>query len=334
FLSLWDALRRAGIDAAAFARLAARSGQQAGLTGRRFTALARIAEAYEDALARRGVVDGVGARARLPSRLADDDQLSRGRLSALLDGADTLEVEVAGELPVIRARLWQALARRGLRVRVAVPELPGAEVDAELHGALEWMRRNLVEEAPSVELVSRVLISGTVVGRMNDDRDRAIGNRMTLDRDDADRMNDRPLAGAALIPFVSPERGRALVDPLQGKLKLIDAGDERGELRAATAHIRGLIQSGVAPHRITLALPRLLPARQRVLAALDAAEIPVEELRGQPVLSAAPLRLTFALIDAAERDLPREALAAVLESAYVARGDAPLLLAALRDAGS
>jgi RecB family exonuclease len=52
------------------------------------------------------------------------------------------------------------------------------------------------------------------------------------------------------------------------------------------------------------------------------------------VLSAAPLRLTLALIDAAERELPREALAEVLESAYVARRDASSLLAALREAGS
>ncbi|NVB42949.1 PD-(D/E)XK nuclease family protein [Pseudenhygromyxa sp. WMMC2535] len=317
FLVLWDNLRRAGLDARGFSQLAARLSRRGqSLTGRRFTALAEIATAYETKLGQRGVFDGVGARARLPERVADRERLGDARLRALVDGASCLEVVVGGELPVIRARLWQALARRGLQVRAEVPVLPPALAGAELGGAglttelataLEILRRNLVEEAPAVELISRPL-TGEGAG---------------------------PLAAAGLIPFVPETQAARLVDPaLRGKLELIDAGDERAELRSACAKIRALLQAKVAPHRITVALPRLGIARARVLAAFDAAEIPVEESRGQPVMDAAPLRLAFALIEAAERDLPREALAAVLESAYVARRDAPLLLAALRDAGS
>jgi RecB family exonuclease len=310
FLELWDTLRRAGIDHGGFTRLAERLAgdrRARGLSARRFAALARIASAYEQRLATRNVVDAVGARVRLPAAIAE---LGRRRLAALVDGANTLWVERSAELPLIRARMWEALARAGLEVAVEVPVLPSTigEVAPELASALELLRRNLVEEAPSVELIARPL-SG----------------------DDA--TND--FANAGLIPFVSPTRARALVNPsLRNKLTLIDAEDQRAELRGVCAAIRELLHRGVAPHRITIAVPRLGLVRQRVLAALDAAELPHEETRGQPVIQAAPLRLTLALIDAAERELPREALAGVLESAYVARRDAASLLAALREAGS
>lgn len=310
FLELWDTLRRAGIDAAGFERLAerlARDQRTQGLSARRFAALARIASAYERRLAARDVVDGVGARVRLPAAIAS---LGRARLAALTDGARRLWVERTAELPLIRARMWEALARAGLEVAIEIPVLPGSigEVASELAGALELLRRNLVEEAPSVELIPTPLAGGEDTGEF---------------------------ASAGLIPFVSPAKARALVNPtLRSKLTLIDAEDQRAELRGVCAAIRELLHRGVAPHRITIAVPRLGLVRHRVLAALDAAELPHEETRGQPVIQAAPLRLTLALIDAAERELPREALADVLESAYVARHDSASLVAALREAGS
>src|SRR5690606_10015786 len=142
-------------------------------------------------------------------------------------------------------------------------------------------------------------------------------------------------ASAGLIPFVPPAKGRALVNPtLRSKLALIDAEDQRAELRGACAAIRELLHRGVGPHRVRVAVPRPGRPRHRVLAALDAAELPHEETRGRPVIQAPPLRLTLGLIDAAERELPREALADVLESAYVARRDSASLLSALREAGS
>lgn len=311
FLELWDTLRRAGIDRRGFERLALRMANERrspSLSARRFAALARIASAYERRLEARGVVDSVGARVRLPAAIM---QLGRRRLAALVDGASRLWVERSPELSLIRARLWEALARAGLELAVEVPVLPEAlgEVGAELGHALELLRRNLVEEAPSVELVATPLV-GTNAG---------IGK----------------FAAAGLIPFVSPARARGLVGPtLRAKLALIDAEDQRAELRGVCAGIRELLHDGIAPHRITIAVPRFGLARHRVLAALDAAELPYEETRGQPVIQAAPLRLTLALIDAAERELPREALAGVLESAYVARHDTSLLLRALREAGS
>ncbi len=315
FLELWDTLRRAGIDRAGFERLAerlARGRQSAGLSARRFAALARIAGAYERRLEARKVVDGVGARTRLPAAIAS---LGRRRLASLADGATRLWVERSAELPVIRARMWEALARAGLEVAVEVPVLPGSaggeglgEVAPELAGALELLRRNLVEEAPSVALISKPLLGGEDVGE---------------------------LAGAGLIPFVGPSEARALINPaLRSKLTLIEGEDQRAELRGVCAAIRELLHAKVAPHRITIAVPRLGLARARVLAALDAAELPYEETRGQPVVGAAPLRLTLALIDAAERELPREALADVLESAYVTWRSSTSLLAALREAGS
>lgn len=317
FLELWDTLRRAGIDRRGFERLAARlSRRPDSLSGRRFTALARIATAYEARLEARGVPDSVGARVLLPRAIAS---LGRHRLASLVDGARVIEVERSAELPVIRARMWEALACAGLEVAVEVPVLPAGddEVAPELVGALELLRRNLVEEAPSVDLRPIPLL------------------------DDGAK-----LAAAGLIPFVPASRGRALVNASlrnkspgspgddKNRLELIDAEDERAALRGVCAAIRELLHSGVAPHRVTIAVPRLGLARHRVLAALDAAELPCEETRGQPVLQAAPLRLTIALIDAAERELPREALAAVLESAYVARRDTSALLSALREAGS
>ncbi|WP_146155782.1 PD-(D/E)XK nuclease family protein [Enhygromyxa salina] len=329
FLELWDTLRRAGIDRVGFERLASRlSGRRDSLSGRRFAALAKIAGAYEARLRARKVVDGVGARVALPRAIGE---LGRHRLAALVDGARVIEVERGAELPVIRARLWEALARAGLEVAVEVPVLPsgslepgadsaedrqpgeGAASSAEenfapdLLASLELRRRNLVEDAPSVELVPRPL-----------------GGE-----------KEAKLAVAGLIPFVTPSRARALVNPtLRAKLELLDAEDERAALRGVCASIRALLQRGVAPHRVAIVVPRLGLARHRVLAALDAAELPCEETRGQPVIHAAPLRLAIALIDAAERDLPREALAAVLESAYVGRGDTSSLLMALREAGS
>lgn len=307
FASLWDSLRRAGIDAAGFAGLARRASRRAdSLTGRRFEALARIASAYTARLHARGMVDAVDARARLPAAVAE---LGAGRLRALVDGAAQLDIDASPELPVIRARLWQALATAGLRVRVEIPVLPSelGAVASELSTALEAVRRSLVEDAPSVELVPRQL----------------------LGRDSG------PLAGAGLIPFVDGGEARALVRPaLRTGLELVEAEDERAALRGVSAAIRALLQRGVPPHRITVAVPRLAFVRQRVLAALDAAELPREETRGLPVIQAAPLRLTLALVDAAERALPRDALGQLLESAYVGRRDAHALLAALRRAGS
>jgi RecB family exonuclease len=307
FLELWDTLRRAGIDHAGFERLASRLSQRDdSLTGRRFAALAKLASAYESRLRARGVVDAVGARSRLPEAIAE---LGHRRIAALVDGAQTIAVERSAELPVVRARMWEALARVGLEVAVEIPVLPARldEVTPELLASLEQLRRNLVDEAPSVTLVRRPLL-GEHVG---------------------------PLAAVGLIPFVSSSAARGLVDPpLRERLELLDAEDERASLRGVCASIRELLHRGVAPHQITIAVPRLGLARTRVLAALDAAELPSEETRGQPVLQAAPLRLSLALIDAAERELPREALAEVLESAYVDRRDTSALLLALREAGS
>src|SRR5690606_9902419 len=90
FLELWDTLRRAGVDAVGFERLADRLGRTQGLSARRFAALARIASAYERRLAAREVVDAVGARVRLPAAIGS---LGRGRLAALTDGARRLWVE-------------------------------------------------------------------------------------------------------------------------------------------------------------------------------------------------------------------------------------------------
>lgn len=326
FLILWDTLRRAGLGPRDLERLAQRLAGGAGgrtqLSARRFAALARIASAYEEQLRRRRVVDGVGARARLPERLGE---LGEGRLLALLDGARRIEVEASADVSVLRARLWEALARRGIAVVVGVPELPGAETNAEsesqnesqnesqsesqtseLAAAFELARRNLVDEAPSVELLPEVL-----------------------------GADDGVLARVARMPFMDAARAKTLVNPeLRSRLRLIEAGNERAELRLVCARIRELLHEGVPPHEICVAAPRLGLARARILAAFDAAQLPVEEARGQPVLHAAPLRLALALVEAAERDLPREGLAGVLESAYVARRDSAALLAALREAGS
>ena len=307
FLELWDTLRRAGIDREGFSKLAARlSRHDDSLTGRRFSALAEIAGAYEDRLRARSVVDSVGARVRLPEAIAE---LGQRRLASLLDGAGTIAVEPGAEMPVVRARMWEALARAGFEVAVEIPVLPARidDVSPELLGSLEQLRRNLVDEAPSVGLIRRPLL-GEHVG---------------------------PLAAVGLVPFMPAHAGRELIDAkVRERVELLDAEDERASLRGVCASIRELLHRGVPPHQITIAVPRLALARTRVLAALDAAELPSEESRGQPVIHAAPLRLSFALIDAAERELPREALATVLESAYVARRDASALLMALRDAGS
>jgi RecB family exonuclease len=118
-------------------------------------------------------------------------------------------------------------------------------------------------------------------------------------------------------------------------VRLLEAEDLRAELRAACAEIRSLLHAGVAPHRITLAVPRLAWHRTHIVAALDVAEIPWQESRPRMLLQqAAPLRLVGELLDAAERTLPREALAAILESAYVAKPGAAVLVRALREAGS
>ena len=303
FLELWDALRRAGIDRDDFVRLADRLGRagarsgSTGLSARRFAALARIAAAYEDRLRAREVVDGAGARLRLPAALAE---LSPGRVRALLDGASVLEFDGIGEVSIVRARMLEALAQAGVRVRVILPEVPPNLAAAELSAALELSRRNLVDEAPSVELVAR------------------------------------PLARAGLLAFVSAGSARGLIDPrMAQRTRLLDAEDLRAELRGVCAAIRELLHRGVAPHRITLAVPRLPWHRTRVIAALDSAEIAWDETRPRALLQhAAPLRLALALIEAAERELPREELAPVLESAYVAKRGASMLIQALREAGS
>jgi RecB family exonuclease len=300
FLELWDALRRAGIDREGFVRLATRLGRstaQHSLSARRFEALARIAAAYEDRLSDRQVVDGSGARLRLPAALAE---LNPSRLRALLDGASVLEFDGIGEVSVVRARMLQALAQAGVRVRVIVPEVPPNLAAAELSAALELSRRNLLDEAPNVELIGR------------------------------------PLGRAGMLAFVGASQVRSLIDPdMPRRIRLVDAEDLRAELRGVCAAIRELLHRGVAPHRITLAVPRLPWHRTRVIAALDSAEIAWEETRPRALLQhAAPLRLSLALIEAAERDLPREELAGVLESAYVAKRGASMLIQALREAGS
>ncbi|MFV8750151.1 PD-(D/E)XK nuclease family protein [Nannocystaceae bacterium ST9] len=304
FLELWDALRRAGIERDDFVRLAERlartnprSSPGPSLSARRFEALAKIAAAYEDRLAARQVVDGAGARLRLPAALAE---LSPSRIRALLDGASVVEFDGIGEVSVVRARMLQALARADVRVRVLVPEVPPNLAAAELGVALELSRRNLIDEAPDVELIAR------------------------------------PLARAGLLAFVAPGSARSLIDPrMAQRIRLLDAEDLRAELRGVCAAIRDLLHAGVAPHRITLAIPRLPWHRTRVIAALDSAEIAWDEARPRTLVQhAAPLRLALALIEAAERGLPREELAAVLESAYVIKRGSSLLIQALREAGS
>jgi RecB family exonuclease len=299
FLELWDALRRAGIDREGFERLASRLGRSgaASLTARRFEALARIAAAYEDRLREREVVDGSGARLRLPEALSE---LSLGRLRSLLDDARVLEFDGIGEVSVVRARMLQTLARKGIRVRVIVPEVPPNLAAAELSAALELSRRNLLDESPDVELIGR------------------------------------PLGRAGLLAFVGAGQARNLIDPdMARRIRLLDAEDLRAELRGVCAAIRELLHRGVAPHRITLAVPRLPWHRTQMIAALDSAEIAWDETRPRALLQhAAPLRLSLALIEAAERDLPREELAAVLESAYVAKRGSSQLIQALREAGS
>ena len=314
FAQLWDTLREAGVDVEGFARITtrlARDRRGPALSNRRLVALASIARAYEDRLAALGRVDAVGARARLPGAIAE---LGPARLRALCEGAGQLAVEPGTALPRIRARLWEALARAGLRVTVEVPVLPAAlgEVAAELAGGLEQLRRNLVEEAPSVELVSAPLV----------------------------QRGASPFAVAGVIPFVTPRKAAALVRAglgaeLDERVTIVEGEDLRAELRGLTAAIREQLHAGVAPQQITVAVARLTPSvRARLLAALDAAGLPSHEPLGRPLLSAAPLRLSFALLDAAERELPREDLAGILESAYVGRRDATLLLGALRRAGS
>lgn len=313
FLELWDALRRAGIEAESFMRLAERlsgrrsPGGEPSLTGRRLAALAGIAAAYEERLAARSVFDGAGARLRLPAKLA---VMSRERMIGLLDGANVLEIDGLAELSVVRARMLQAIAWVGVRVRVIVPEVPPAlgMIGSELVSALELARRALLDEAPAVEVIARPLAGP--------------------------RAN--PLGRVGVLPFVAAGQARSLVDPqLRQRVELIDAGDVRAELRGVCAAIRELLHRGVAPHQITIAVPRLAWHRQRIVAALDAAELPWEELRQRPLLQhAAPLRLALTLIEAAERQLPREELAVVLESAYVARRGAAALIQALREAGS
>ncbi len=297
FLQLWDALRRAGITRDDFVRLADRLRSSSSLSARRFDALARIAAAYEDRLSAREVIDGAGARLRLPAALAE---LGSGRIRALLDGAGVLEFDGIGEVTIVRARMLQALARAGVRVRVIVPEVPPRHslAAAELSAALELSRRNLLDEAPGVELIGR------------------------------------PLGHAGLLAFVGARAARELRFAVP-RTRLLDGEDLRAELRGVCAEIRELLHRGVAPHRITLAVPRLAWHRTRLIAALDSAEIGWDEIRPRALLQhAAPLRLALALIEAAERELPREELATVLESAYVAKHGASLLIQALREAGS
>lgn len=294
FLLVWDALRAAGIDRVGFERLARQLARGPSLTGRRFLALAKLAAAYEDRLAQRDVVDAALARQQLPATIR---AASPQRLRSLLDGATRLELECTGaELAVTRVRMLQALAQAGIAVRVVLPELPPSVAASELALALEHARRNLVDEAPRVEVVPRALPE---------------------------------LAWLAFAPERrTPGRVRA-------RVRLLEAEDVRAELRGVCAEIRKLLHAGVAPHRITLAVPRLAWHRTAIVAALDVAEIPWQESRPRALLQqAAPLRLVGELLDAAERTLPREALATILESAYVAKPGAALVVRALREAGS
>lgn len=148
FLSVWDTLRDGGCGRAELAVIARKV---SGLTARRLQGIERVAAAYEEACAARGLVDAAGARLALLDRLADV------ALPSDLARAAAVEIEDVIDLPVVRVRLLAGLARRGVRVIFRTPAVEGRP---GLAASLEVLQKAL--EGAGVEVVPKVYGGGAL----------------------------------------------------------------------------------------------------------------------------------------------------------------------------
>lgn len=297
FLAVYDALREGGCGRAEMALLARKIG---GLTGRRLSAVERIAAAYDEACEARGLIDAAGARLVLA------DRLDGAELPPDLARASGVVVEDVLDLPAVRVRMLAALARRGVPVSLRLPAVEGR---AGLAASLEVQQR-------AVEGEGRGAVS--------------LGWK---------RYGDGALAGFAERLFDS-DRAPVADAPVE----LIEGDDPTAELRAIAGVVRKRLEAGAAPDEIWIAARNLSTMRDALGRALDAQGIPWRDRRGPLAVEAPPIRVALALVEAAERGVPRESLAEILTSRYVqggvpAEGEAPFVPArdvveALREAAS
>jgi RecB family exonuclease len=271
FLAVYDALRAGG---GTLEQLSAVARRLPGLSGRRAQRIARFARDFEGALAERGLTDEEGARARLAERLPG------ARLPDELARAGGIVVEDLIDLSPARVRWLAAIAGRGLRVLVRVPQIGDR---AGLAGSLELLERAL-SDSGAIEIAGKEYGTGRL---------------------------------AAWQRRLFQERGAPSVS---APVRVIEGDDPAAELRAIVAAIRSALDAGAAPEEIGVAVRGIAQWRSRLGNALDEAGLPWRDRRGAPALEAPPCALALAVIDLAMHELPRPELSRVLTSRYVDGG--------------
>jgi ATP-dependent helicase/nuclease subunit B len=271
FINIYNELRDGGCGAF---ELAAVSRRLTGLAGQRARAVARTARAYEEALAERGLTDAAGARLCLPEALASCP------LPEAVARAGALVIEDVLDLPPARVRILSALAARGVKVILRLPQLADRPGLAAAQGLFE----RALADAPQLEVEQKSYGGGHLA----------------------------PLHARLFHPGTGTGTGPGTT--------VIEADDPAAELRAIVLTVRERLADGVPPDDLCIAVRGLARDRRRIGAALDEAGIPWRDRRGAPALEAPPCALALQLLDLAERNFPRAELSLLLTSRYVEGG--------------
>lgn len=239
----------------------------------------RLSAIHQIASAYEGACGRLGVVDAWGGRLALLGALPTLDLPPDLARAEALVIEDVVDLPPVRLRLLAGLAHRGIRV---ILRLPAFEGRAGLAASMELLLQAAEAEGRGIEIAWKKM--------------------------------DRGALGPFQRRLFDPDGAVADDAPVQ----TIEADGPHSELRAAAAEARKRIDQGVPPDDIWIATRNLSNVRQGLARSLDDLGVPWRDRRGSAALDAPPLRLVLAILEGAERHWPRQQLAALLTSRYVA----------------
>ena len=249
----------------------------------RIGALAGLLCAAKDHLMRRGLATQPGALAIAARALRNGMPLP-----LLLAQARSISFEAVLDWTPLRTELTCAIAARleplGVRVRV---RLPFSSSRQDLREAL----------SPALRAFESAGASGPA----------------------PETVFDEPDAEGPLAPFLqrlfSGREGPAPPEAQAAPVSLRSCASPSAQAREIARTCRDLLDDGAEPDSIAIVARSLGGGvAEELSAALDKLAVPWRERRGRPAWPAPPAQLALRLLDLAERNFPREQLAAVLGS--------------------
>ncbi|RMG16601.1 MAG: PD-(D/E)XK nuclease family protein [Deltaproteobacteria bacterium] len=247
--------------------------------------LARLLAAYETALSERRLIDVAGLPLRLARALAEDG----APLPAKMGPALRVRVVGLARWTYGLVRLFDALAHRVAEVRVHLPDVP------EHHEAYGFMAA-----------VRRLFEGLGAAGRLE-----LVAAEARIGREGPRAADLEALSREVFRP--SPE------GPGQHpSIHLFSAANALEEAREIARRVHGLVfEQGVPPEEIVVAERTLTGASRRLVHALEAAGLPVEDRRGRPLATTGPIRVLLDAHRLAWGGGTKEAVAALLSSRLV-----------------